>query len=122
VDDLALGYFPNFDGKDTVLLACSASGCFRLRRLLFTAAVSPVAVHDIANVSTTRPIQLYLSPEIFDDGYTWLISPESLYDFDYALAGLTNLGNGHENFVLAATKARLRISVNEYDTDWWMSN
>jgi hypothetical protein len=122
VSDLALGYFPNFDGKDTVLLSCSASGCSRLRRLLVASVVTPVAIHEFAKVSRTRPVLLYLSGQIMDDGYTWLVAPESMFEFDYLLAGLANLGSGYEQFSLAGSKARLRISVNEYDTAWWMSN
>ena len=54
-----------------------------------------------------------------DTGFRWRCSPAELPAIQARLLALAMSGSGHCYFALAASRARLIVSVGEYPETWW---
>jgi hypothetical protein len=123
MNDLALGFFRDFKGADTVLLVCSKSGGANLRELLASPPDAPIAIHSVAEVAPNHRAALFVAADVTDRaGFTWLAGPDTLPSVHASLDSLALASNGHRYFDLAGVDAQLLVSLNEYDSWWWSTN
>jgi hypothetical protein len=124
--NLKLGFFPEFKGADSVLLAGDAGGVAQLSAALNSFAHSPqiqLPIHSLAQVSPHHPAQLYASRSELPSapGFHWLCAPDVLPDILGKLSALASSGKGHHYFSLVASRVQLVVSVGEYPSSWWLS-
>jgi len=126
---LRLGFFPNFEGSDSVLLAADANGVRALLDATSSAAANPgnsVPVHDIALVSVKHPALLFVvgTPKnISSDNPTHTyyldVSGSARLNVEGLLEPLLTATSGHQYFDLMPKHVVLIVSVGEYDSSWW---
>jgi len=119
-----LGFFPAFKGRDSVLLHGTAHQIYSFVPRLYEFLASSLdewPVHEQALVSRRRPVRLFASRlRMSDDtGFRWRCSPAELPAIQARFVALAMSGSGHRYFPLAASRARLIVSVGEYPETWW---
>jgi hypothetical protein len=121
--DLAIGFFHDFRGADTVLLACSTAGVAKLRGLLASPPAVPLALHSFAEVAKNHPAALFASADAANPGrFTWLAGSDALPNVHVALNSLALAQHGHQYFDLVGVETKLLVALNEYDSSWWSTN
>jgi hypothetical protein len=123
---MRLGYFEEFKGSDTVLLACDGGEIGVLRASLSRSIPhgSVVAIHDLAKVSDRYPARLFVCPktatvDATSRDFVWRLSDNEYSDFDSKLEVLESVIAGHQYFPLPGTPSTLMVSVGEYSDQWW---
>jgi hypothetical protein len=124
--NLNLGFFPEFKGADSVLLAGDPSAIAELSNLLgsfVASSQSELPIHGFARVSPRHATQLYASrSEQPASMFRWLCSSASLPDIQGKLTALASSGKGHHYFSLVASPVQLIVSVGEYPHSWWRAH
>jgi len=129
---LRLGFFSDFEGEDTVLLAGSTSDisglCSTIHGFLLSDE-SVLAVHELTCVSPSRPAAIYLTKNSDEatteegKGFVWACAtPEAALAVEEKLIPLATANVGHQYFELANSGAQLMVSAGEYEDEWWKSN
>ena len=125
---LRLGFFPNFKGSDSVLLAADTDGVRALLDAISSAAANPgdsVPVHDIAQVSVKYPVLLYVAGTSkalrSAPAHTYYldVSGSARLNVEGLLEPLLTATSGHQYFDLMPKHVALVVSVGEYDSSWW---
>ncbi|MDR3480372.1 MAG: hypothetical protein P4L91_06615 [Burkholderiaceae bacterium] len=122
-----LGFFPDFKGSDSVLLSGDPAEITFLSRQLRQFVLSGDAllqVHNFVDVSPQYPAQLLASKlgQGMDFAYIWPCSPDEFETIQPKLESLAMSSFGHQYFDLANSRARLIVSVGEYDKSWWQAH
>jgi hypothetical protein len=122
-----LGFFPAFQGADSVLLHGTAQQINSLVPRLYGFLASSLEewpVHEQALVSRRCPARLFASRLGMSGstGFRWRCSPADLPSIQAMLQALAVSGSGHQYFKLAGSTARLIVSADEYPESWWLEN
>jgi hypothetical protein len=122
--NLRLGFFPQFKGADSILLAGEADDIARLSGALVSFVASSqdqLSIHGLAAVSALHPAKLYAthSTEPSGSDFRWLCSPATQSTIQGKLAALAMSGKGHQYFSLIGSPVQLVVSVGEHPPSWW---
>lgn len=120
--ELLLGRFPEFKGAETVLLSCTRFGVGNLVAYLQPALFRPVGVHEIAEVSQSRPTGLFVAAAPIKGAPTLVVDQLELARVSEKLRVLAHADAGHQYFDLVGAPATLLVSLNEYDEEWWRTH
>jgi hypothetical protein len=124
---LRMGYFPNFKGADSVLLAADSEGIRFLLAAIARAtsdAAHAIPLHESAQVSAEHPASVYVTlnaksiRRIPANTYYLDVSGNARLDVEGLLEPLAEASAGHQYFDLYP-KHVLVVSVGEYDSFWW---
>jgi len=123
---IRLGYFPQFEGNDTVLVSCDSADVGTFRALL-TKTMSfgaLAAIHDIAEVSARHPARVWVyrlpaSQKLAKGDFSLSLDPTKYLEVDAKLEALQNVREGHQYFELSQPGVDLMVSVGEYSNKWW---
>jgi hypothetical protein len=125
---LRLGFFPDFKGSDSVLLAADTDGVRALLDAIGSASANlrdSVPVHDIAQVSVKYPAMLYVAgiPKAIlsaaAHAFYLDVSGSARLNVEGLLEPLLTATSGHQYFDLMPKHHTLVVSVGEYDSSWW---
>jgi hypothetical protein len=124
---IRLGYFPAFQGADSVLLHGAPHQINALVPRLYEFLASPLqewAVHDVAVVSRRHPARLFASKLGVSgtSGFRWRCTPAEIPSIQAMLQTLAVSGSGQLDFALAGSTARLVISAGATLETWWRQN
>jgi len=124
---MQLGFFPDFKGRDSVLLEGTSKDVAFLSEQLgefVSSNLSQFPVHALANVSQQHPARLFAirSAAASAPGFCWLCPPTELSAIQGKLAALAESKVGHQYFDLAGSNAQLVVSVGEYGEVWWQAH
>jgi hypothetical protein len=119
-----LGFFPGFEGADSVLVHGTSAQIYTLIPRLYEFLASNLTewpIHEHAVVSRRHPARLFASRWGMSDstGFRWRCSPAELPVIQAVLQTLAAKGFGHHFFELPGSTARLVVSVGEYPETWW---
>jgi hypothetical protein len=124
---LRMGYFPNFKGADSVLLAADSEGIRFLLAAIARATADPahaVPLHESAQVSAKHPASVYVALNIKSmrrvaaNAYYLNVSGNARLNVEGLLEPLAEASAGHQYFDLYPRHV-LVVSVGEYDSFWW---
>jgi hypothetical protein len=120
---LRMGYFPNFNGADSVLLAADSEGIRVLLAAIARATSDPA--HAIPpQVSAEHPAFVYVAlstksiRRIPPNTYYLDVSGNARLNVEGLLEPLAEASAGHQYFDLYPRHV-LVVSVGEYDSSWW---
>jgi len=127
--NLRLGFFENFKGTDSVLLAGSSHDIALLSASLngFVASQESVLpIHSLASVAPNHSVELFAqrapsSPQCQPLQFHWLCSPNEYANVQGKLEALATSAHGHQYFELIGSPAQLVVSVGEYGASWWQA-
>jgi len=122
-----LGFFPQFKGTDSILLAGDPDDIAQLSEALASFVASSqdqLPIHSRASVSHLHPAKLYAtrSAQSFDSGFRWLCSAATQSAIQGKLTALAGSGKGHQFFNLIESPAQLVVSIGEYPSSWWRTH
>jgi hypothetical protein len=129
--DLKLGYFEDFKGSDSVLMATSSEGVRSLIQRLRLFAISgdnELPLHQLAWVAPGHEVELYAVRSPRPSGvssrgrFDLLCSSSALEDISAKLSSLATRAPGHQYFTLLDSEAQLIVSVGEYDGSFWSTD
>ncbi len=122
-----MGFFPNFKGADSVLLAADPEGIQFLLHAIARAPANPtkgIPLHEFACVSAEHPASVYIvaNPNAirFVPASTYYldVSGNARFNVEGLLEPLAEASAGHQYFDLYPRHV-LVVSVGEYDSFWW---
>jgi hypothetical protein len=122
-----MGFFPNFKGADSVLLAADSEGIQFLLDAIARAIANPakgIPLHEFARVSAEHPASVYVAVNSkairfvpANNTYYLDVSGEARLNVEALLEPLLG-APGHQYFDLYPRHV-LVVSVGEYDSFWW---
>ena len=130
-----MGYFSQFYGDDTILLAGDPPALRELAVLLRgleSRHACPVEVHTLSFVTAFQGVELTAFPVGRELGvrrigpkgprFGWYHSEEGWLEAAEKIERIVESGKGH-NWLdcIGVEDARLMVSLNEYSYDWWAS-
>jgi hypothetical protein len=124
---LRMGYFPNFKGANSVLLAADSEGIRFLLAAIARATSDPahaIPLHESAQVSAKHPASVYVAlnakgvRRIPANTYYLDVSGDARLNVEGLLEPLAEASAGHQYFDLYP-KHVMVVSVGEYDRFWW---
>ena len=124
---LRMGYFPNFKGANSVLLAADSEGIRFLLAAIAKATSDParaIPLHESAQVSAKLPASVYVAlnakgvRRIPANTYYLDVSGDARLNVEGLLEPLAEASAGHQYFDLYP-KHVMVVSVGEYDRFWW---
>ncbi|MES9927564.1 MAG: hypothetical protein ABW158_05570 [Candidatus Thiodiazotropha sp. 6PDIVS] len=118
---LRIGFFSNFKGADTVLIAGNSEDIQSLSRALAEVATGGMLpLHETANVSKKYPVTMFASTvSPGNRAYWWKCTDMEIDEINGMLDPLTRGENGHHYFNLEGTDVQLIVSVGEYSSNRW---
>ena len=112
-----LGFFDDFKGADTVLLAVTGQEAGELaNQLQLFASSSRTSTEIVAEQIPGHEAKLVAvsSPNAETSGFRWLCGRSEIADIAAKLTALASAVNGHQYFDLLGSEVRLIIAVGEY--------
>jgi hypothetical protein len=122
---MRLGYFQDFKGAETVLLAGTPDSIAELSLALANfveSGESELELHSLVSVSPPNSVRLLassVSTTAYPGAYVWLCNASTLPSVQAALGALAADRGGHQYFELQLSQAQLMVSINEYADTWW---
>ena len=124
---MRMGFFLNFKGADSVLLAADSEGIQFLLDTIARATANPaegIPLHEFARVSAEHPASVYIgvNPKAIRsvpaNTYYLDVSGNARLNVEGLLEPLAEASAGHQYFDLYPRHV-LIVSVGEYDSSWW---
>jgi hypothetical protein len=124
---LRMGYFPNFKGADSALLAADSEGIRFLLGAIARVTANPaqaIPLHESAQVSAEHPASVYvaINPKAIRrvpaNTYYLDVTGNARLNVEGLLEPLAEASAGHQYFDLYPRHV-LVVSVGEYDSFWW---
>lgn len=124
---LRLGYFPDFNGTDTVLIDGTSQEikelCKRLGEFVDSGMLA-LSLDDLVSVSFAHSARLVVisDEKRADSRFIWSCNASSFDATKEKLHALVAASKGHQYFELVGSPAQLMVSIGEYGDEWWQAH